>query len=384
MNEQIRGGTSRRASRPASARPGTRAAEDRRRLSRSGEIVPGLHAFVDALEVPERRAEILAGVVRAASATRVPERVALHLVDLAFDWFGGAGWAVVTAAEARGARWLAERGVPSTRRSELADLARLVMRRGHVEWLVSSAPGRQRKSLAVGIPLRSRGRLVAVLLGVDAARSRAAELPDARKGQYDAVLELTDAVAAVLDVTLRLKRANTLSQVDDLTGLYNARFLAQALKREVKRAQRTGRPLSILFVDLDGFKGINDRYGHLCGSRAILEAAHRIHAGARETDVVARFGGDEFAIILPETGREGAMVAARRVRERVAGEPFLAEEGIRYRLTASVGAATMPGAAATPDALLAAADAAMYRVKDHGKDGIEMADSPPGMAAPRR
>ena len=99
---------------------------------------------------------------------------------------------------------------------------------------------------------------------------------------------------------------------------------------------------------------------------------------------MARFGGDEFAIILPETGREGAMVAARRVRERVAGEPFLAEEGIRYRLTASVGAATMPGAAATPDALLAAADAAMYRVKDHGKDGIEMADSPPGMAAPRR
>ena len=142
----------------------------------------------------------------------------------------------------------------------------------------------------------------------------------------------------------------------------------------MKRAIRTGRPLSLLFVDLDGFKGINDRYGHLCGSRALVEAAERIRSGARETDIAARFGGDEFALILPDTGRDGAMLVARRVRERVAGQPFLAAEGIGYRLTASVGAATLCDQAGTPESLLAAADTAMYRVKGRGKDGIEMAD----------
>ena len=93
-----------------------------------------------------------------------------------------------------------------------------------------------------------------------------------------------------------MKRAEALSVTDDLTRLYNSRYLNQVLRRETKRASRSGRPLSLLFIDLDGFKSINDTHGHLFGSRALVEAATVIRGSARETDVVARFGGDEFAL----------------------------------------------------------------------------------------
>jgi len=131
--------------------------------------------------------------------------------------------------------------------------------------------------------------------------------------------------------------------------------------------------LSLLFIDLDGFKGVNDRHGHLCGSRALVEAAHVIRACARETDMAARFGGDEFAVVLPETNSEGAVAVGDRVRERVAAHAFLADEGLDIRLTASVGVATLPDVAGTAEELIKAADMAMYRVKDRGKNGILLA-----------
>ncbi len=94
------------------------------------------------------------------------------------------------------------------------------------------------------------------------------------------------------------------------------------LRRETKRASRSGRPLSLLFLDLDGFKQVNDSHGHLAGSKALVEAAAVIRGCARETDVVARFGGDEFSLILPDTGREGAVAVAERIRRADAGCPF--------------------------------------------------------------
>ena len=136
------------------------------------------------------------------------------------------------------------------------------------------------------------------------------------------------------------------------------------LRRETKRASRSGRPLSLLFIDLDGFKAINDAHGHLFGSRALVEAAAVIRGSARETDVVARFGGDEFALVLPDTGGEGAFAVGERVRERIAAHRFLAGDGLDIRLTASVGVATLPDVAASAEELMQAADTAMYRVKD--------------------
>jgi diguanylate cyclase (GGDEF)-like protein len=176
----------------------------------------------------------------------------------------------------------------------------------------------------VAIPVKSHGRPVAALVGLDVTLAPRVPEPPPDETRLAPLAALVDAVGSPLDAAMRLKRANALSAIDDLTGLYNSRFLHGALRRELKRAVRTGRPLSLLFVDLDGFKGINDRYGHLCGSRALVEAAGRIQSGARETDIVARFGGDEFALLLRDCDTRGAEQVARSLQERLAGCNFYA------------------------------------------------------------
>jgi diguanylate cyclase (GGDEF)-like protein len=184
-----------------------------------------------------------------------------------------------------------------------------------------------------------------------------------------------------LEAAMRIDRLLQLAAIDDLTGLYNARALQKAIDRELHRLARTGRPVSLLFLDLDTFKRVNDTYGHLMGSRALVEFGALLQSCTRATDTVSRYGGDEFVVVLPETDRRQARVVARRIQQTMASAVFLQSFGLHLRLTASAGLATLVQANSTASELIRMADEAMYWVKHHGRNGIRAFRI--GGAAPR-
>jgi diguanylate cyclase (GGDEF)-like protein len=164
---------------------------------------------------------------------------------------------------------------------------------------------------------------------------------------------------ALLDNAQLLEKVRDLAASDPMTGLANYRKLVDALDGEIQRSARTGRPFALLLFDLNGLKQINDQLGHLVGSRAICRFANILRMQSRAIDVCARYGGDEFVLVLPETGPEAAMEVVRRVSETVARE----EE--KPPISAGVGLAFYPQDGQTIEALLAVADQALYRVKGH-------------------
>ncbi|MGE3705862.1 MAG: diguanylate cyclase, partial [Vicinamibacterales bacterium] len=321
----------------------------------------------------ERR-DALIDIVRAVNTTLEPVRIAELLVDRAAVWVPAPCWALVCSDGGGQLSVLAERGQAGLGPS-VYGIAGWVMQRGEefaTADLRRDARIRDEAVAAVlAFPLVCRGRRVGALIGWDPVVSN--REPRLTPAVLRALRVLLEPAAVALDNAIQLKREQALSVTDDLTSLYNSRYLNQVLRRETKRASRNGRPLSLLFIDLDGFKAVNDTHGHLCGSRALVEAAAVIRGSARETDVVARFGGDEFALVLPDTGADGAYAVGERIRERLAAHQFLAADGLNLRLTASVGVATLPDAADSSEELMHAADAAMYRVKDGGKNGIQAA-----------
>ncbi|HEX8887767.1 MAG TPA: GGDEF domain-containing protein [Pyrinomonadaceae bacterium] len=224
----------------------------------------------------------------------------------------------------------------------------------------------------VAVPLVNSERLMGVLEGVR-------ETSDARsftKTNINLLNALALPIAYALGNSLRIAEAERLSQTDDLTKLHNARYLRQYLLSEIRRARRYGSNVAALFFDLDDFKNVNDVHGHLVGSHVLMEMAAIILSSVRDTDVVARYGGDEFVVILPESNLEQAAFVAERVRWKIERNAFTGGRGLKLELTASFGVATFPAHAQSPQQLVANADAAMYEAKAAGKNCVRFAASP--------
>jgi diguanylate cyclase (GGDEF)-like protein len=232
-----------------------------------------------------------------------------------------------------------------------------------------TARGAEAGRLLLAVPLVDGGRVMGVLEAVrEGQRARAFSA-----AEESLLSALALPLAAALSNSVRIAEAERLSQTDDLTKLHNARFLRQYLIAEVRRARRYGSMVSAMFLDLDDFKAVNDRHGHLVGSHVLMEMAAVILSSVRDTDVVARYGGDEFVVILPETGAEQSARVAERVRATVSEHSFTGGRNLRLRLTASFGVASFPAHANSPQQLVAAADAAMYEAKAARKNCVRFA-----------
>jgi diguanylate cyclase (GGDEF)-like protein len=234
--------------------------------------------------------------------------------------------------------------------------------------------------LLEAVKKRSLGSEVIILTGTH-AQDMSAALKALRLGAHDF---LTKPPAGPDEVTLtvdravekkRLRDANlrlmreleSLSRIDALTGVMNRRVFDEALRREAARAERYGHPLSLALFDLDNFKNINDTYGHPAGDGVLRIFARRAEKAFREADAIHRYGGEEFAVLLPHATLEGAAAATRRLVKATAAAPF--ELGsLRIDVTVSAGIACKEGARVDPAALLAAADAAVYEAKRTGRN----------------
>ena len=215
----------------------------------------------------------------------------------------------------------------------------------------------------VVLPLVARGKS----LGVVALGSKRAESYEAET--MFRLQPLISHLALAFDNVHLMQRMRDLSITDEVTPLFNHRFFHQMLERELKFSDRYKSQVSIAFIDLDHFKPINDVHGHLRGSHALREVGFLLRTAVRETDYPARYGGDEFVIILPQTDGPAARILGEKFRELIEGHTFLQEEGINAKIGASIGIATYPEEVRTKPDMIRLADKRMYEDKALRKSG---------------
>lgn len=219
----------------------------------------------------------------------------------------------------------------------------------------------------LGIPLRSEGRSYGSLLLLHST-------VDHFRPEHERLLEVLAAqAAAAIARAEALEEAQRLAITDSLTGLYNARYFSGRLVEEIQRAQRYSHEVALIIVDSDALKLVNDRLGHAAGNDLLVALARTIRLQVRASDLVARFGGDEFVILQPETAIESAQGTAERIRAAA----YAASDAAGVERSVSVGVATFPASARDADSLFRAADSALYSAKRQGKNRVEIAPAAP-------
>lgn len=232
----------------------------------------------------------------------------------------------------------------------------------------AGASARPRAGAVVYVPVGGAERALAAL-GLE----RDIEQPPFTEQDLPVLTVLADYLGIALENDRRTRRLHELMITDDTTGLFNARHLKSMLESEIYRSGRYGYEFSLVFMDLDFFKRVNDRFGHMTGSKVLAEVCRLVKRELRLIDSAFRYGGDEFILMLPQTSGENALVVVRRVQEALNGAGFPDGGGGILHMTASYGVASFPADGTTPQDLLHASDEAMYRVKSASRNGIAMA-----------
>jgi two-component system cell cycle response regulator len=237
--------------------------------------------------------------------------------------------------------------------------------------IAAARPVEPEAATAVAVPLVRGGRII----GVIALYGRSPlELFD--EGDAQTLASFAGQASVAIENVLLHQETQQLSITDGLTGVWNRRYLELSLRKEIERASRFSRPLSVLLVDIDRFKRVNDRFGHQRGDEILVEITRRLIGSIRtQIDFVSRYGGEEFVLVLPETPGDGATVVAEKVRSTVRAEPFAGEGDPALQVTVSVGVASYPIDGLSAEDLLRAADQAMYRAKRAGRDRVETASA---------
>jgi len=337
---------------------------------RHSDAIETLMVIARTLASPDEIEEILQQIMSQVSRLLSPKVLALLLKD---EETGELEFAVVISDgnnKLKGVRlpaghgaagWAAENGQPLF----IPNLQRDGRFAAEYDLHVSFTP-----QSIVCVPVKSHDTVFGVIQLIDSIDGSILDAADEK-----ILTAIADFAGVAISNARALEKIQQLVITDDLTGLFNSRYFFEQIEYEVERAKRYSSPLSLVFLDLDHFKNVNDTYGHLTGSRLLAEVGSVVAEQIRKTDKAARYGGDEFVIILPHTEKSGAFTLAMKLHNELNKKAFYGNDGNLLTVSGSFGVASFPEDAHNSAELISRADEAMYLVKNSGRNGVRAAES---------